>query len=73
MLKKNIAKRPAATTSMTTFAARRVRTLKMLRRTSGSGERRSITTKAARRTTASVRKPSVCADPQPFCSVETIP
>ena len=73
VLKKNIAKRPEATTSMTTFAARSVRTSKMLRRTSGSGERRSITTNDARRTTASARKPSVCADAQPFCSVETIP
>ena len=58
---------------MTTFAARSVRTPKMLRRTSGSGERRSITTNALSRTTARARKPSVSGDPQPFCSVETIP
>ena len=73
VLKKNIAKRPEATSSMTTFAARSVRTLKMLSRTSGSGERRSIITKAVRMTTASARKPTVCADPQPFSAVETIP
>ena len=45
MLKKNIANSPQATTSIATFAPRTVRTEKIERRTSGSAERDSITTK----------------------------
>ena len=44
----------------------------MLSRTSGSIERRSITTKAASNATAIPPTPSVCSDPQPFSCALTI-
>ena len=72
MLKKNIANSPDATRNMTTFAARIVRTLKMLSRTSGSVERRSMTTKAANRANARAPNPRVCAEPQPLSCALTI-
>ena len=73
MLKKNIAKRPAATTNIATFAPRTVLTEKIERRTSGSAERRSISTNATRSTAASARKPSTSAEPQPASAERTIP
>ena len=73
MLKKNIAKSPAATRNITTFAARTVRTRKMLRRTSGSAERRSMTTNATSSAMASAKNPPVCSDVQPFSCALTIP
>ena len=72
MLKKNIAKSPAATKSIATFAARTVRTRKMLSRTSGSIERRSMTTKAASSASAIPPTTSVWSDPQPFSCAFTI-
>ena len=44
-----------------------------VRRTSGSAERRSITTNAASSTIASAKKPPVCSDVQPFSCALTIP
>jgi hypothetical protein len=49
---------------MTTFAARTVRTRRMPSRTSGSTERRSIATKPARRTKATVKNPPVWSEGQ---------
>ena len=73
MLKKNIANRPAATTNIATFPARTVFTAKIERRTSGSVERLSITTKAMSRTTARPRNPSTSAEPHPASAERTIP
>ena len=54
-------------------AARTVRTEKIDSRTSGSTDRRSITTKAVSGAAASVRKPSTSAEPQPDSAERTIP
>ena len=73
MLKKNIAKRPDATSSIVMFAVRSVRIRKTPRRTSGAFWRCSIATNALSRITATTPKPIVLADVQPtFCTL-TIP
>ena len=72
VLKKNIAKSPAATRNIATLAARTVRTRKMLSRTSGSAERRSMKTKATSSASAIPPTPSVCSEPQPFSCAFTI-
>ena len=73
VLKKNIAKRPAATMSIATFAPRTVLTEKIERRTSGSAERCSMRTNATSSTAASARMPSTSAEPQPASAERTIP
>ena len=73
MLKKNIAKSPAATTNIATLAPRTVFTEKIERRTSGSTERCSMKTNAASRTTATARIPSTSPEPQPDSAERTIP
>ena len=73
VLKKNIANSPAATISIATFAPRTVLTEKIESRTSGSAERRSMSTKATSSTAESARKPSTSAEPQPDSAERTIP
>ena len=71
-LKKNIAKSPDATSSITTFAVVSVRVWKMSSRTSGAVARRSITTNATSRANATATVPIVQTDVHPFCCVFTI-
>src|SRR3984893_6993291 len=71
-LKKNIAKSPQATRSITTFEAASARSRKIDSRTSGATERCSITTTAASSAFASTKKPIVVVEPQPFRSAWTI-
>ena len=72
VLKKNIANMPEAANSITTFAVSSERTRKIESRTSGAFERSSITTNAVSSATATRKKPTVFADPQPSDSVFTI-
>ena len=73
VLKKNIEKSPQATMSIATLAPRTVRTAKIERRTSGSAERCSITTKPIRSTAESARMPITWPEPQPSSAERTIP
>ena len=73
MLKKNIAKSPAATTNIAAFAPRTVFTEKIERRTSGSAERRSISTKPTSSTAETARMPSTSPEPQPDSAERTMP
>src|SRR5581483_9121832 len=71
-LKKNIAKRPDATSSIAMFAAVSERTRKMPRRTSGATERRSTRTNATRSAIAARNSPIVRPDVQPCPCAFTI-
>jgi hypothetical protein len=66
VVKKNIANNPDATKNMATFAARMVRSRKMLSRTSGSIERRSMSRNVASSAIAIPPTPIVWSDAQPF-------
>ena len=69
--KKNIAKRPAAPTSISPFAASVVRERSRSRGISGSGERRSRSPAATASRSATARPPSVHADVHGCSSVRT--
>ena len=65
MLKKNIANIAEKARNMDRFAVRSERTRKIESRTSGSDDRCSITTNAARSTTATMNETIVSVEPQP--------
>ena len=73
MLKKNIANIPEKARNIDRFAVRSERTRKIESRTSGSAERCSMRTNAARSTTATTNETIVCVEPQPCVAELTSP
>ena len=72
MLKKNIANMPDMARSIAMFAVSKERIRKIESRTSGAAVRSSTTTNAVSRASATAKKPSVFADPQPADCASTM-